>query len=91
MAITTKKVKASSLATERAFSIRLVSKSSGKSICFINLTDEFTLAVFGCKAIDVTYAEAIDKDIAQFFATDKVEVVIKDAQAVITKVDPSDF
>lgn len=72
------------------FVARLVSKKTGKTASWVNLTDEFSRSVFGKELQDVTAQEA-EEVLPKLFDNNYLEVAITDLTAEVEKVDPTEF
>lgn len=69
---------------------RLVSKATGKTVSWINLTEEFSRKVFGCELADVT-AQQAEETLPQILENQYIAVEITDVTAGIVKVDVTAF
>jgi hypothetical protein len=77
--------------SKAAFAARLVSKKTGATISWVNITDQFSRAVFAvAKATEVT-AEEAEAVLPGILNNDFVEVVITDLTAELDPIDAKDF
>ena len=77
--------------SKAAFAARLVSKKTGATVSWINITDQFARAVFAeAKAIDVS-AEQAEEVLPTLLENEYVEVVITDLTAELDAIDAKDF
>jgi hypothetical protein len=77
--------------SKSAFAARLVSKKTGSTVSWINITDQFARAVFAeAKAIDVT-AEQAEAVLPELLENEYVEVAITDLTAELDPIKATDF
>jgi len=79
-----------SSANKNQFVARLVSKKTGKTASWINLTDEFSRTVFGTELKDVT-AEIAEPKLVAVFSNQFLDVIVKDLTAEIVTVEATEF
>jgi len=73
------------------FVARMVSRSSGKSACWINLTETLCRTVFATDLPNITATQALEK-LPPLFNNDLLEVVITDlTKETATITDIKDF
>ena len=72
------------------FVARLISRKSGKTASWINVTDEFSKTVFGAELRDVTAEDALVK-LPALFNNQYLEVAITDLTAELTVVEVTEY
>lgn len=77
-------------ANKNLFVARLVSKSSGKTVSWINLTEEFARKVFACELKLVT-AEQATKVLPPLMENDFLTVEVTDLTADVEVVPATEF
>ena len=77
-------------ANKNLFVARLVSVKSGKTISWINITEEFARKVFGVELKLVTAEEALSV-LPSLLGNDNVTVEVTDLTADIEVVDATEF
>jgi len=72
------------------FVARQVSRKSGKTASWINLTDEFSRNVFGSELSMVTAQQAMEV-LPKLYSNDYLKVAITDLTEEVKVVDPTEF
>lgn len=69
---------------------RLVSKKTGHTISWVNLTEQFAKAVFACEVKNVS-AEDMQRVLPKLFENDFVEVMVTDLTEELRAIPATDF
>ncbi len=82
--------KSSKSTNKNLFVARQVSKKTGKTASWLNLTEEFARTVFGCELKLVTAEQAMEK-LPTIYETAFLEVAVTDLTLSIEVVSPEDY
>ena len=71
--------------------LSMVSKETGKTASWVNLTDTFARSVCKCEVIEVTEAILLEKNVPAIYETKYLELHIKDTTKELETIDPTQF
>jgi hypothetical protein len=83
--------KSTSNQSKNQFVARLVSKKTGSTISWVNLTDEFARRVFAVAKVSEVTAEMAEDTLPMLLENDYVEVKIADLTLELEAISAKDF
>ena len=74
------------------FVMTLVSRKSDKATAWVNLMDSFVISVFqGAKSTKDLTANQVQDKLFNYYSNDFVYLVVKDLEAELITIDPTQF